>query len=154
MAASKTKLIVFLGAALFLSACSQSISTSSIIIDGAYLTDQIRKELVREVYKKAEQFGGECRLTNTQRQFHSCSLAPGNPSLRLSIGYNPKGDYRIAVTSTFGHWLPQSDQKITSGKFIGHTQKELEKWMRSLIPNEAIIRAERTYLDHDFTQGF
>lgn len=154
MAVSKIRLLLLLGAALFLGACGQSISISSVSIDDAYLTDHLRNELVGEVYRKAEQFGGECKLINTKRQFHSCRLKPGNPSLRLSVGYNPKGDYRIAVTSTFGHWLPQSDQNITSGKFIGDTQKMLEDWMRSLIPHEAITRAERTYIGHEIVHVF
>jgi hypothetical protein len=151
----RMKLLLPLGAALFLGACVQSISTSAVFIDDTYLTDKFRNELIGEVYEKTEQFGGECELRNIQRQYHSCLLnIPSNPSLRLSVGYNPKGNYRIAVISTFGHWLPQSDQNITSGKFIGSTQKELEVWMRSLIPHDAIIRAERTYLDHETVQTF
>ena len=151
---SRKRLLVLLGAPLFLSACVQSISKSSVVIDETYLTDELRNELIADVYEKAEQLGGECKLINSQRQFHSCTLETKGPSLRLSIGYNPKGIYRISVTSTYGHWIPQSDQKITSGKFIGDTQKELEEWMKSLIPHEAIIRAERTYLDQDFIQKF
>lgn len=149
---SRRILLVLLGAPLFLSACAQSISTSSVFIDDTYLTDESRNELIADVYEKAEHLGGKCKLISTQRQFHSCSLEPENPSLSLSVGYNPKGNYSIAVTSTYVHWIPPSDQKITSGKFIGDTQKELEEWMKSLIPHEAIIRAVRTYSDHDFIQ--
>ena len=102
-------------------------SFSSVYIDDTYLSDQFRNNLVENVYKKANQLGGECRLLNKQRQYHSCPLeTKERAGLRLSIGYNPKGDYSISVKSTYVHWFPQSDQKITSGKFIGDTQKELE----------------------------
>lgn len=154
MAASRTKLLGLLGASLFLGACAQSISTSSVIIDGRLLTDQLRNELVEAVYKKSDDLGWKCSLVNSQRQFHSCSLDSGNPSLRLSVGYSPKGTYRISVVSTYIHWFPQNEQDITSGKFIGNTQINLEEWMRALVPDTAIIRAERTYLDHDTTQRF
>ena len=154
MAASRTILLSLLGTSLFLGACAQSISTSSVIIDDRILTDQLRKELVEAVYKKSDEFGWKCNLINSQRQFHSCSSESGNPSLRLSVGYNPKGTYRISVVSTYVHWLPQSEQEITSGKFVGNTQRNLEDWMRALVPTAAIIRAERTYLDHETTQRF
>lgn len=154
MAISRIKLLIFLGSAIFLGACAQSFSTSSIFIDDTYLTDEFRNQITAEVYEKAEQLGGKCKLVNTQRQYHSCPLMARGPSLELSVGYNPGGNYRIAVTSTYVHWFPPSDQDVTSGKFIGGTQKDLEKWMRSLVPDEAIIRAERTYLDYGVIQEF
>lgn len=80
---------------------------------------------------------------------HTCPLGAGNPSLRMSIGYNAKGAFRIAVTSTYGHWLPPNDHEVESGKFIGGTQKNLETWMRAQVPERAIVRAQRTYLDHE-----
>ena len=154
MATLKTHVFVLFVAALFLGGCAQSISTSSVYIDESYLTDEFRNKLVSEVYEKAELLGGECKLINSLRQVHVCNLKSGNPSLQLDIGYNPKNDFSITVTSTYGHLFPPSEQKVTSGYFIGATQKELEEWMRSLVPNVAIIKARRTYLDYDFIQKF
>ena len=83
--------LISLGAALFLSACAQSISVSSVLIDDAYLSDQFRNNLVENVYKKADQLGGECYLRSKQRQYHSCSVETKGPSLRLSIGVQSQG---------------------------------------------------------------
>ncbi|MBV1866944.1 MAG: hypothetical protein KUG69_03415 [Marinosulfonomonas sp.] len=155
MAVSKARLFLFLSAALFLGACGQLFSTSAVYIDDALLTDQLRKELIDKVYEKAELLGGECKLLNRQRQYHHCPLKAGDPSfLRLSIGYDPKGSYGIYVDSSVGVWLPKSAQQVTSGKFIGETQKDLESWMRSIVPDEIVIRAERSYSNHDITQSF
>ncbi|MGJ8584173.1 MAG: hypothetical protein ACSHXD_08785 [Marinosulfonomonas sp.] len=154
MANIKNSLFVLFGAALFLGGCVQLLSTSSVYIDESYLTDEFRNKLVSAVYEKAEQLGGECKLTNSLRQVHVCRFEADNADLTLIVGYNTENDFRITVSSTYGVLFPQSEQKITSGYFIEATQKELEEWMRSLVPNEAIIKARRTYSNYDFIQEF
>lgn len=154
MVISKLRLPLLVGSALLLGACVQSISTSSVFIDEAYLTDEVRNEIIADVYAKAEQLGGECMLLNQPLQVHYCRFEPKNPSLILSVGYTLRGDYTISVRSNYVHWIPQSESKVTSGRFIGGTQKELEEWMRSIVPDEAIIRAERTYSGYDVIQEF
>ena len=143
---------------LFLSlacACGQTISDSTVEIHEEFLTDQTRRDLTEAVYTKANQMNGTCKVLNDARQYHTCSFASTeNPALRLTIGYDLKGRYRITVTSTFGHWLPQREKKITSGRFVGDAQRELEAWMRSLVPDEAIVRAERSYVDYETIQEF
>jgi len=154
MAISKFSLPISLSVVILVSACTQSISSSSVYVKKSYLTKEFQDELVTRVYDKAAVLGGECKLLNSQREYHICALEPGNPSLKLSIGYNASGDYRISVESTFGHWLPRSEQEITSGKYIGEQQKHLEKWMRSIVPDQAVSRAERSYLDYDTIEAF
>ena len=142
------------GSALLLGACSHSFATSIVVFDEAYLTDEVRNEIVADVYEKTEQLGGECKLLNQLRQLHRCSLPLDNPSLAVGVGYSLEGNYMIFVTSTRSHLFPQSISKITSGKLVGDTQKELEEWMRSIVPDEAIIRAERTYPGSDVILEF
>ncbi len=154
MGTPKARLFLTLNMALVVSACAQSISSSYLLIDQAVLTDQLRDDLVAKVYAKAEMLGGECKLLNPPREYHTCTVDSGMPSVRLAIGYTTKGEYGVFVSSTFGHWFPPSEQKVTSGAFIGETQKELERWMRTLVPEEAVIRAERTYVDYDSVHRF
>ncbi|WP_424831654.1 hypothetical protein [Ruegeria sp.] len=154
IAISGTKIPLSLSVAVFLGACAQSFATSSVYIKSSYVTLELREELVTKVYEKAILLGGKCKLINAERHYHTCQLAPGNPSLELTVGYNPGGEYRISVKSTYVHWLPQSERKITSGKYVGAQQKSLEKWMRSVVPGDAVDRAERTYLDNDTIQEF
>ena len=154
MVISKSRLPLLLGAALLLGACAQSFAFSIVVVDESYLTDEVRNEIVADVYEKTEQLGGECKLLNEQLQVHSCRLGPDHGSLVISPGYNHEGGYLIVVRSTTVHWIPPSESKVTSGRFVGDTQKELEEWMRSIIPDEAIIRAERTYLGSDVVLEF
>lgn len=154
MVISKLRLPLLVGSALLLGACAQSFASSIVVIDEAYLTDEVRNEIVADVYAKAEQLGGECKLLNSQRQVHYCPLQPDNPSLVVGVGYSPRGDYVLYVRSNYVHWIPQSESKVTSGRFIGDTQKELEEWMRSIVPDEAIVRAERKYSGYDVIQEF
>lgn len=154
MVTSKTKLVFGVGVMLFLSACAQTMSTSEVIIDKAYLNTASKEAIIAEVYKKSAQFAGDCKVLSAQRQFHSCLLTQSNPSVRLEVGYYHTGEYAISVTTKLVHWFPPGEEKIESGQLVGKTQKELEKWMLSLVPPEAIVKAERTYVDYDFIQEF
>ena len=149
----KLRLPLLLGAALLLGACVQSFASSIVFVDEAYLTDEVRNEIVADVYEKTEQLGGECKLLNPQRQVHRCPLGQDH-GLVVGVGYNLEGGYMITVRSTTAHWIPPSESKVTSGRFVGDTQKELEEWMRSIVPDEAIIRAERSYSGYDVIQEF
>ena len=148
----KTKGVVVVSFALFLGACTQTITSSYIQVNDSYLSDLTRESLIDQVYAKAEQLGGECKLLSVERQYHTCSLKPDNPSLQLGIGYTPKGHYTISVTSTLGHWLPPSETNVISGEYLPDTQKDLEIWMLSLLPTEAVIQAMRSYVGYDVTQ--
>lgn len=151
---SKIKLVLGVGVILFLSACTQTMSTSKVIIDKEYLNTRLKEAIVAEVYNKSSQFAGNCKVLSAQRQFHSCLLTQSNPSVRLEVGYYHNGKYVISVTATRVHWFPPREERISSGQLVGEIQKELEEWMRSLVPPEAIVKAERTYVGYEFIQEF
>lgn len=150
----KAKGLAIMSFALCLGACTQTIISSYIQVNDGYISDPTRESLVERVYAKAEQLGGECELLSVERQYHTCSLKPNNPSLQIGIGYTPKGHYTISVTSTLGHWLPPSETDIISGKYVSDTQKDLEIWMLSLLPTEAVTHAMRSYVGYDVLQEF
>lgn len=141
-------------ATLFLSACTISMSDSLVVISEDYLTDQNREELVELVHEKAKSLGGECKLLSPKRQYYRCTSVDKHEGLRMGIGYLPKGQYAIVVSSEQAHAFPPRADSVVSGKFIGDTQKELEVWMRSIVPEDAIVRAERLYIGHDAVHEF
>lgn len=144
----------FVGIALCLSACVQTTTTSHVGISGSYLTSEAREDLVEQVYQKAEQLKGDCRLLSAKRQYHRCFVKSGNPSVELGIGYSTKGNYSISTTSTLSHTVPPSERKVTSGAYLTDLQKELENWMRSLVPEHAIIYTKRAYIGYDVSEKF
>jgi len=148
------KFLALLCIMLGLSACAQTITTSHLSISENYLSDAIRRNLVDQVYQKAESLGGECKLLSAKRQYHTCAGQSGNPSFRFGVGYGPKGDYSVSVTSTLGHWVPPSKHAVTSGGYLTKLQKEFEQWMRSLVPENAIVRTTRTYSGYDHKEEF
>ncbi len=141
-------------ASAFLASCVQTMISSSLMVDKDYLTEVAREDLVGKVHAKAEELGGACKLINTERQVHICYLATGNPSMQLSIGYTRNGAYMISVVSTRGHWLPPRARDVHAGRYLTDLQHNLEGWMRSLLPPEAIIETTRYYPGYDTRQSF
>lgn len=154
MAGFKARIFVVMSFVFFLGACVQTMTSSYVLVNDDYLSDRTRENLVEQVYAKAKLFEGECKLISSKRQYHTCSLKPANPSFQLNIGYNRNGDYLISVISTFGQWLPPSEANVVSGEYLSDTQKDLEIWMLSLIPKEAVIQAQRSYIGYDAIQEF
>ena len=74
--------------------------------------------------------------------------------MELSIGYDPKGQYRMSVSSIYVHLLPPSEGAVLSGRYVSDLQKDLEIWMRSLVPSAAIVSAKRSYANYDGTEDF
>ncbi|MDP3340145.1 hypothetical protein [Frigidibacter sp.] len=74
--------------------------------------------------------------------------------MQLSIGYTPNGAYMISVESTRVHWLPPRERDVHAGRYLTDLQYNLEGWMRSLLPPEAIIETTRYYPGYDTRQGF
>lgn len=148
------RLPIFLIGFLFLSACVQSISDSSVYIDEAYLSVAFREYLIEKVYEKGAELGMGCKLRDELRELHVCQISGENPSLDLSVGYNRNGSYSISVISTFVHFFPPSRKSVVSGNFIDAEHIDLERWMRGLVPAGAIIKAERNYSGYDVSQSF
>lgn len=139
---------------LLLGACTQTIIESSIQVNERYLSDQTRSQLVQAVVAKAEHLGGVCKLVSEERKYYTCSLGSNNPQLNIGLGYNSKSVYTITVTSTRGHWLPAEEGEVLAGKYLTDMQKDLEVWMHSLLPEEAVMSAKRSYVGYNATQDF
>lgn len=154
MATSSARGLILALASLLLTACTQTITSSTVRVDESYLSDSRRGELVKRVYEKASDHGGDCKLVSEARQYHVCSLADGNPHVELSVGYNPGGHFIISTSSTLVHWFPPTTKKVTSGAYLPALQRDLEAWMLSLLPKDAILEATRTYVGYGVSREF
>lgn len=148
------KNIVAACALVFLSGCVQTIISSTMLVDESKLSDSRRNALVDQVYQKAESLGGHCKLVNTERQVHVCPLPIGTPVFTLSLGYSPRGPYSISIESTRGHWFPPSEEDVVAGIYLPDLQRDLEAWMRSLVAQDAILSARRSYIGYGTSEQF
>ena len=145
---------MLLTALLALCGCAQTMTTSSVTVDAAYLTEETEAALVAAVYATAEALSGTCKLVNAGRRYHSCSVgeASGNPSLEMNVGYGQNGEYGVSLATVLVHWFPPSKEDVISGAFLSERQKRLEDWMLSLIPEEATVNAVRHYIGYDHSE--
>ena len=148
------KRFLLLTALLALCGCAQTMTSSSVTVDAAYLTKETEAALVAAVYAKAEALSGTCKLVNAERRYHSCSVgeASGNPSFEMKVGYGQNGEYGVSLTAVLVHWFPPPKEDVISGAFLSERQKRLEDWMLSLVPEEAIVNAVRHYIGYDHSE--
>jgi len=138
--------------AVGLSACSQTITNSTIVVDEKFLSDDEKERLVDEVYKKATELGGNCRLVSEQRQYHRCIFNVSGGETSIGVGYNAKQRFLISVSSMISHGIPPADDKVVSGYYLPELHRKLEAWALSLVPPEAAITAERSYVGYDASE--
>ncbi|MCK0142120.1 hypothetical protein [Aliiroseovarius sp. F20344] len=137
-----------------LTACSQTITTSAVVIDEAFLTQNFKDWIHSKALVKVAQLGGSCKILNREREYYSCSVSADDEVIDLGFGYRAKGDYAIMLSSTVAHLWPPSDESVAAGKHVPSLQMELEEWVVETIPNEAVVRRTRSIVDYDYEKSF
>ncbi len=152
----RLKRFLLLTALLALCGCAQTMTSSSVTVDAAYLTEETEATLVAAVYAKAEALSGTCKLVNAERRYHSCSVGEvsGNPSFEMNVGYGQNGEFGVSLTTVLVHWFPPPKVDVISGAFLSERHKRLEDWMLSLVPEEAAVNAVRHYIGYDHSEEF
>lgn len=152
----RLKRFLLLTALLALGGCAQTMTSSSVTVDAAYLTEETEAALVAAVYAKAEALSGTCKLVNAERVYHSRSVgeSSGNPSFEMKVGYGQNGEYGVSLTTVLVHWFPPAKEDVISGAFLSERHKRLEDWMLSLVPEEATVNAVRHYIGYDHSEEF
>lgn len=153
MAQKTLSFVTALLLALLLPGCSQSIVSSSIVIDPGYLADGEEGEegeLVSQVYREAKRVGAECSLISKTRRYHLCLLQ--DRSGEFSVGLNHQGDFGIWISSTVVHALPPTDDSVVRGKHLPEWHKTLEKWALNLVPETTVLAARRRYVGYGVVQ--
>lgn len=146
MVSKTTRYVAAFLCLLLLGACSQSITSSYVIVADEYLSDETEEALVARVYQEAQRVGGECSLLSKKRRYHRCQIEGGE--VELAVGLNQKGKFGIWVSSTVVHEFPPSDDSVLSGKHVPNLHKELESWALNSVPMDAILSAKRTYVGY------
>lgn len=124
--------------------------SSVVIVDENYLTEALRVEAIAQVYEKSQSLGGNCREISVKDSRHICSFGAQNPSLSISIGRNSKGEFLVGVSFTHTHWFPPSRDDVLADKYVSPQQKELEIWLKEIIPSFAVDKAVRVYGSYGF----
>lgn len=136
-----------------LSACSQTITTSAVVIDKTFVTQDFKDWVHSEALGKVAQLGGSCKIMNIEREYYSCSVSRDD-AIDLGFGFTTKGDYAILLSSTVAHLWPPSDASVIAGKHVPSLQIELEEWIVDTIPDEAIVRRTRSIADYVYRESF
>ena len=140
---------------LFISGCQQTMMGSLIIIKREFVTEEFRSDLVGRIYSEILGLDGSCSLISREREFHNCRVVIDGQMYIFALGFTPKGSYLISLEHTHAHLFPASRQKVLSGRYIPNNYKIFETWIKSLIPDDAVLEMYRRYIGYeDFKEPF
>ncbi|WP_282182690.1 hypothetical protein [Aliiroseovarius marinus] len=136
-----------------LAGCSQTITTSTIILKPEYTTQEFVAWFEEIAFAQVREQGGTCKKIRFEKAYHSCQLNSGGTT-DVGFGYLQKGDYGIFVGTTTAHLWPPSDASVLSGQHIPELHKHQEAWIVGAIPEEAMLKRVRTIVDYDYEEKF
>lgn len=150
------KMMALLLMTMTLAGCQQTMMSSVIRIKLDAVTDDLRSDLVKQVYEKATEHGGRCEYVARSREYHSCNLPINAKLYGLNVGFSPNGQYSIVIRYEHVHLLPLATRnKVLSGRYIPQDYKALESWIKSIVPKEVVEDSYRYYIAFDdFRESF
>lgn len=134
-------------ACVLLVGCATSLTSALVVIKPSYMTKEIEDSLMESLKEKANALDAHCSLANESKPKRRCYTQGENPSILIVFGYAPSGNFVMSAKSTRTHFIPPTDEDVKSGKFVTQRFRDLEDWMRNLVPQDQILETHKSYVD-------